>query len=346
MPRFYIDYVYICKTYQEPLKAFTMASNIFGRYIWLIDTLRRHKRLTFEEINSLWIESGLSYGEGNDFPLRTFHNHRKAIKDIFDVYIECDTKGGYKYYIAEPERLEGDRLRSWLIDSYATLNQIQADKKLERRIIFENVPSGNIWLSTFAQAMRNNHVVEITHRGFGKADEKTFEIEPYYLRIFKQRWYVVGRNPYYAWRKKEAEKEGKTYDNPIYRVYGLDRISSVTITDQSFDMKPEFSIEEYYNGCCGIIPSTKENIEHVVIRAYWNFPDYLRTLPLHPSQKELSSDDESTLFSYDVRPTFDFYQMLLAQGDQIEVVKPKSVRKQMLNFAINLLSYYKKENHE
>lgn len=65
--------------------------------------LRRHKRLTFEEINNLWIESCLSYGEGDELPLRTFHNYRKAIKDIFDVYIECDVKGGYKYYIDEPE---------------------------------------------------------------------------------------------------------------------------------------------------------------------------------------------------------------------------------------------------
>ncbi|NLI36417.1 MAG: WYL domain-containing protein [Bacteroidales bacterium] len=319
-----------------------MASNIFGRYIWLIDILRRQKRLTFEEINSLWIDSGLSYGEGDDLPLRTFHNHRKVIKDMFDVYIECDIKSGYKYYISEPERLEGDSLRSWLIDSYATLNQIQADKKLEGRIIFENVPSGNIWLTTFTQAMRNSHVVEITHRGFGKSDEKTFEIEPYYLRIFKQRWYVVGRNPYYAWKKKKAEKEGKTYDNPIYRVYGLDRISKVTVTDKTFEMKPDFSIEDYYDGCCGIIPDTEVDKEHVVIRAYWKASDYLRTLPLHLSQKELSSDDESTLFSYDVRPTFDFYQILLAQGDQIEVVEPESVRNEMRRFAENLLSYYKK----
>ena len=323
-----------------------MASNIFGRYIWLIDTLRRHKRLTFEEINNLWIESCLSYGEGDELPLRTFHNHRKAIKDIFDVYIECDVKGGYKYYIDEPERLEGDSLRSWLIDSYATLNQIQADKKLEGRIIFENVPSGNIWLTTFAQAMRNGYVVEITHQGFGKDYGNKFEIEPYYLRIFKQRWYVIGRNPYYAWKKTEAEKRGKTYDRPIYRVYGLDRISNVTVTQKKFEIDKDFSIEDYYDGCCGIIPNTNEDIEHIIVRAYWNAPDYLRSLPLHSSQQEISSDEESTLFSFDVRPTYDFLQMLLAQADQIEVIEPVSVRNEMKRFAENMLTYYKIQSHE
>ena len=73
-----------------------MAANIFGRYVWLIDILRRYKRLTFQEISSLWQNSGLSYGE--NLPLRTFHNHQKAIKDIFDVYIECDKKNPYTIF--------------------------------------------------------------------------------------------------------------------------------------------------------------------------------------------------------------------------------------------------------
>lgn len=39
-----------------------MAANLFGRYVWLMDILRRYKRLTFQEINELWQESGLGYG--------------------------------------------------------------------------------------------------------------------------------------------------------------------------------------------------------------------------------------------------------------------------------------------
>lgn len=320
-----------------------MASNIFGRYIWLIDTLRRYKRLTFEEINQQWIKSGLSYGEDDEIPLRTFHNHRKAIKDMFDVYIECDIKGGYKYYIDEPERLEGDGLRSWLIDSYATFNQIQADKKLEGRIIFENIPSGNTWLTTFTEAMRQGKVIEITHQGFGSDYENTFEIEPYYLKVFNQRWYVIGRNPYYAAKKARYETEGKEYKGQVFRVYGLDRIIGITVTDKTFKMDKNFSIEEYFNGCCGIIPSSDLDIEHIIFKAYGNEPDYLRTLPLHSSQEEVCSDEESATFSIDVKPTYDFYQKLLAKGDHIEVLSPEFVRDEMRNFARNMLKNYKYE---
>ncbi len=316
-----------------------MAANLFGRYVWLIDILQRHKRLTFQEINDLWKESDLGYGD--DLPLRTFHNHQKAIKDIFDVYIECDKKDGYRYYIDEPERLEGNNLRSWLISSYATLNQIQADNKLENRILFEDIPSGQTWLTRITDAMRRDRVLRITHQGFYKPEPSTFDIEPYLLKVARRRWYVVARSPYYSDRNRER---GVKPDD-VYLAYALDRISNIEETGESFVVNKNFDANRYFEGCCGIITSD-EPIERVVVRAYDGFANYLRTLPLHSSQRELESDDESALFEYHVKPTFDFYQLILAQGDQIEVLEPESVREEMRNFAINLMSYYepKKKN--
>lgn len=310
-----------------------MAANLFGRYVWLMDILRRYKRLTFQEINELWQESGLGYGE--ELPLKTFHNHKKAIKDIFDVYIECDRKDGYRYYIDEPERIEGNNLRSWLISSYATLNQIQADNKLEDRIIFEEIPSGQTWLTCIADAMRRNHVLSITHQGFGKPEPSTFDIEPYFLKVGKRRWYVVARSPYYS----ERNKEQGVKPSDVYLVYALDRISDIQDTGRTFKMKKNFDVHSYFEGCCGIITSN-ESSQKIVLRAYNGFADYLRTLPLHESQREIGSDDESTLFEYHLKPTFDFYQLVLAQGDQVEVLEPESVRDEMRNFAQNILDFY------
>lgn len=310
-----------------------MAANLFGRYVWLMDILRRYKRLTFQEINELWQESGLGYGE--ELPLKTFHNHKKAIKDIFDVYIECDRKDGYRYYIDEPERIEGNNLRSWLISSYATLNQIQADNKLEDRIIFEEIPSGQTWLTCIADAMRRNHVLSITHQGFGKPEPSTFDIEPYFLKVVKRRWYVVARSPYYS----ERNKEQGVKPSDVYLVYALDRISDIQDTGRTFKMKKNFDVHSYFEGCCGIITSN-ESSQKIVLRTYNGFADYLRTLPLHESQREIGSDDESTLFEYHLKPTFDFYQLVLAQGDQVEVLESESVRDEMRNFAQNILDFY------
>lgn len=316
-----------------------MAANLFGRYVWLVDILLRYGRLTFQEINELWKKSNLGYGD--ELPLRTFHNHQKAIKDIFDVYIECDKKDGYRYYIDEPERLRGNNLRSWLISSYATLNQIQADRGLEDRIFFEDIPSGQMWLTLIADAMRHDRVLSITHQGFGKPEPSTFAIEPYCLKVAKRRWYVIGRSPYYSDRNRARGNKPKD----VYLVYALDRISDIRDTGRTFKPDKSFNAEHYFEGCCGVITSDGPVVP-VVVRAYKGFADYLRTLPLHESHRELESDGESTLFEYRVKPTFDFYQLLLAQGDQLEVVSPEEVRQEMRNFAKRLMDYYATKEEE
>lgn len=310
-----------------------MAANIFGRYVWLIDILLRYKSLTFQEISELWKESGLGYGE--EMPLRTFHNHRNAIKDIFDVYIECDRKNDYHYYIDEPERLRGNNLRGWLVSSYATLNQIQVDCRLEERIIFEDIPSGQTWLTRIAEAMRYDQVLCITHQGFGKPEPSTFEIEPYCLKVVKRRWYVLARSPYYS----ERNKEMGVNPGDVYYTYALDRIQDIQETGKTFHMNKDFDVNRYFEGCCGVITSN-EPLQRIVLLAYGSFADYLRTLPLHESQHEIESDDESTLFEYQLKPTLDFYQCVLAMGEQVEVLEPESVRNEMRNFAQNMLNNY------
>ena len=81
--------------------------------------------------------------------------------------------------------------------------------------------------------------------------------------------------------------------------------------------------------------------ERIVIRAFHDFADYLRTLPLHESQQELGGDDNSTLFEYHIKPTFDFYQLALAQGDQMEVLEPESVRSKMHRLLANMMQLYR-----
>lgn len=299
-------------------------SDLFGRYVWLIDTIRSHGRITYAEINECWKRSRLGYGD--DLPWRTFMNHKKAISDVFNVNIACDTKDGYKYYIDHPEDLEGDDFRTWLIDSYATLNQMQADRSLEHRIQFENIPSGSCFLTRILEAMRFNTVLEITHQGFEKATPSTFEVEPYAVKVYNRRWYLIGYSP--------CLEE--------IRNYALDRIQAVEVLDKNFEMPQNFDLDEYFEGCVGIITDHKIPIEQVIIKVYGYARKYLATLPIHTSQKEIACDAESTTYSYMVRPNYEFLQALLMQADQIEVVSPKWVQDEMRRFAENILSYYKK----
>ena len=209
------------------------------------------------------------------------------------------------------------------------------DNKLEGRIIYEKIPSGQTWLASIAEAMRNNRVLTITHQGFGKPNPSTFEIEPYFLKVVRRRWYVVARSPFYS----ERNKENGIKPDDVFLVYALDRISDIQDTGRTFEMKKSFDVDSFFEGCCGVITSD-EPVRRIMLKAYGGFVNYLRTLPLHESQCEIGGDDESTLFEYYLKPTLDFYQLVLAQGDQVEVLEPESVRNEMHNYVQKMLNYY------
>lgn len=303
-----------------------MASNLFGRYVWLVDLLLRHKRLTYKEIDNYWQRSGLSYDASIKLPKRTFDYHREAIADIFGIYIMCDIKDGYRYYIDDPAHLEKDSFRNWLIDSYATLNQIHADRKLEKRIRFEEIPSGHKFLLPMVEAMRLNRIIHLTYKNFMAETSYHFDLEPYFVKVYRRRWYLIGRNPFYG----------------DVRSYALDRVHNVEITDQEFTMPADFSIDEYFSGCCGIFTDKTIPIQKVVLKVYDYARDFVETLPLDSSQKEIARDKESITYEYRVRPDFNFLQEILSQANMIEVIAPQSVRKQMKEIACDLMRYYRR----
>ncbi|MCH3995999.1 MAG: WYL domain-containing protein [Prevotella sp.] len=108
-------------------------------------------------------------------------------------------------------------------------------------------------------------------------------------------------------------------------------------------MKADFDINKYFEGCYGIITDKNIPIERIVLKAWYPHCDYLKSLPLHESQKVLTQDSDSVTFELHVRPTFDFYQALLSQTDFAEVLKPESVRQEMKRLSGNIFNYYKND---
>ena len=168
-----------------------MAKDLFNRYIWLVDTIYRAGKITLEEINERWLRTEMSGGV--EIPLRTFHNHRKAIEEIFDINIGCNRRGGYYYYIENLEDMERSGLRTWLLNTFAVSNLIRESRQLRHRILFENIPSGQRFLTPLIEAMRDGFVVTVTYRSFTHEKASTFDVEPYCLKVFRQR---MGTNHY------------------------------------------------------------------------------------------------------------------------------------------------------
>lgn len=280
-------------------------SNLFNRYIWLVDIIYRRGKVTFEEINEYWLRSSLNLN-GEDIPLRTFHNHRKAIEQMFDIIIECDKRNGYKYYIENSDDIQQGGTRSWLLNTFAINNLINESHKLKNRIQFEQIPSGQEYLAIIIEAMRDNLSIELTYQSYWRDTPSTFVIEPYFVKVFKQRWYVI------------AYSQG--IDKMM--IYALDRIQYLRTTDDKFEYPISFDPNEYYASCFGVINNDDSKPIHIRIKTSENQAKYLRSLPLHHSQEEINVNAESFVFQYYIQPTFDFRKELLSMGSEIEVIKP------------------------
>ena len=297
-----------------------MAKDLFNRYIWLVDTIYRANGITFEEINEKWLRNSMS--DGVDIPLKTFHNHRHAIENMFDINIVCDKKGGYKYYIENADDMEKGGIRTWLLNTFAVNNLINESHHLKRRIMFEQIPSGQKFLTPIIEAMRDGLSLEITYKSFWRQSEYTTEVEPYFVKVFRQRWYLIARN-----KIKDA-----------IRIYALDRIQSLANTGNAFVMPKDFSPEEYFYNCFGIIHEDDCPPETIDLKVYGTQKEYFRTLPLHHSQKEIETEDDFSVFRYYLSPTYDFLQEILSHGCEVEVLSPAHLRYEVRYHAEMILS--------
>lgn len=297
------------------------ASNLFNRYVWLVDIIFRTGQITFEEINERWVRSDLNHS-GDDFPIKTFHNHRKAIEQMFDINIECNRKAGYIYYIENSDDVERGGVRSWLLNTFAVNNLINESHKLKHRILFENIPSGQKYLTQIIEAMRDGKIIEMTYQSFWRDKPTTFKIEPYCVKIFKRRWYVVAKN--------------SAYDAP--RIYSLDRIFNIRTTDTEFILPIDFDAQSYFHNCFGII--VNESIDVQAVKVFGNQVKYFRALALHHSQNEKEKGEDYSVFEYYLRPTFDFRQELLSHGSEIEIISPQWLRSEISNITKSMTKMY------
>lgn len=109
-----------------------MAKNLLNKYVWLVETIYKAKRITFEEINEKWLDNDMS--QGVELALRTFHKWRIAAEEIFGLAIECERKGGYHYYIANANELKKGNIRNWLLNTVSVSNLLVDNLHVRKRL--------------------------------------------------------------------------------------------------------------------------------------------------------------------------------------------------------------------
>lgn len=297
-----------------------MPRDLISRYIWIVDTLTRYERLTRRQLNKLWRRSSLSDGE--DLPERTFFHYRRAIEENFHIDIACDSQG--RYYIDRDGSRQGKALTNWMLDSYAVNNAIKGSETPMDRVEIEDVPSAREFLPVVLDAIKENHKLSFTYAGFNRSRaEHGIRFLPYFLKRYKQRWYMAG----------VREKSGDI------RTYALDRVKEMTVIDEKFVKDPEVTLEDLFGNVLGVT-SSKADVRTVRLEATATQAKYFRALPLHHSQEE-EVHDRYSIFTYRLKLNYELVHEVMALGEAVKVLDPPELKAMVVTELENALKRYR-----
>lgn len=296
------------------------------KYTWLIETIRRAGKISHRDLSDKW-ERCKDLSDCKPLHRATFNRWRDAIFSQFGIIIDCQRVGGYLYYIANPEDIDEDELKKWMLDSFAVSNLIGENLSLKDRILVDQIPSGRDYLTTILEAMKENRVINIEYKAFKYSRSFKIPVEPYCVKLHENRWYMLGHN----------------LSKDTIRLYGLDRIESMEITEQEYKLPKDFSASEYFSNYFGIVTDDRVKPERVILRADKNHTPYLKSLPLHHSQRLIEDTGEYADFELYLSPTYDFVMKLLQTGAMIEVIEPVSLRKAMKGWIYEMHELYKND---
>lgn len=289
-----------------------MISKTYLRYIWLLDTISWSRiPLTYDHIVKIWEGSPYAYMGG--LPIRTFHEHRKGIEEMFGVIIECDKSKGYIYYIKNPEVLIMNPYAQLLLRRYSVPQDFTTFNMMRDRILLEEIPHGTGYYNSVVESMRTNTELVIDYQRY-EGQRETLTMQPYAMKVYNRRWYVLG----YI-----KEKES-------IRHLALERFLDLHTTNTKFDIPKDFDARKYYKDVVGIYVNEDLPVVNLKIRVYGVQMEYIRMLPLHKSQCEGKSKyGEFAEFTYRVCLTPELKSKILALGADVEVLEPAEYREEI-----------------
>ena len=293
-------------------------------YGWLIALLER-KHLTFEEIANEWRDASANSFE-DELQLRTFHRYRQAIQSQFGISVECDKSDGYRYYVKR-DAVECDDVTEWMLSSLR-LASLGDMLRYHNKVMLDTPPYNTEYLDDVLAAIDKQYLLKFKYvSGFGA--ESDMVLAPAFVRYYKQRWYVIG--------VKEDEK---------VRVLPFDRISFLKVICEkhpmSKEMKKFLTPEKYYEDCYGIYRMEDVPVENIRIRAFYPEYNLIEEVPLHESQQKVKESEDGMYREYTltIRPSRDFLQELLWHGRNIIVLKPDSLRQEMIGILKDMQESY------
>lgn len=284
------------------------------RYAWVVELFLRRKRLTINEINEAWIHSTVADFCGDPINRKTWYKCFEDIAMIYGILIEIDgdkKKSHYaKWTILNPEVLKEKNVEQWMLACVRHRNLLEEFLGMYNRIDIEGFPAENGMLEPVTRAMKENRKIEVIYKRYGYNHAKHYVVEPYFIKSYKQRLYVLCKK-----------------DTGLFCTFAFERIIDVNVLKEHFCYPNDLFAEDFFEDAYGVmIPPNKEQPVDIVIRAKEDMRCYLKDVPMHHSQVLIREGKDYTDFMIHIYPTDDFIGAVLQQAERLEILKPASVR--------------------
>lgn len=292
-----------------------------ARYNLIIKMLRKHPA-TFEEIiDYLSLESELQ--EYNyTISKRTFQRDLEDIRSLYNIYIQYDFSRKV-YYLEFDDQSD---ITERVLEAFDTFNALNLSDRLSNNIHFEKRrPQGTENIYGLLHAIKHQVQIKFSYQKFWEDHLSLRNVEPYALKEFKNRWYVLA--------KDLKDKQVKSF--------ALDRLSGLEITKKRFQLPNDFNVNDHYKYCFGIISPNDNPLEEVILSFTEEQGKYIKTLPLHHTQEILIDTKKEFRIKLQLYITHDFKMELLSYGDQVKVIEPKSLEEDIKKTLRDALGRYK-----
>jgi predicted DNA-binding transcriptional regulator YafY len=291
------------------------------RYTLEIEKIRRGQFPSFQEIKDYLFEHGFEIGD------RTIQRDIEQIRFEFGIEIKYDRdKNGYYIDYENSLNIESffrfleivntaELLTESLLESKDSLKHISFDTGGGLKGI-EN-------LKPLLKAIKDNRKISFTHFNFHTEKSRKYTLKPYLLKEYQNRWYVVGIIGGFN----------------EFRTFGIERIENLEIKTETFKPDKKLNPIEMFNKTIGLVYS--ENTPQIIVLSFTPTQGkYVKTLPLHSSQRILIDDEQECRISLEVVPNYELTQQILKHGETVNVIEPRWLKDEIMNILKRTLENY------
>jgi proteasome accessory factor B len=293
------------------------------RYSLIINKLRK-KASSFEEIQKYLAEQSINEEENYEISIRTFQREIKEIASTHGIEIAYNRSQGVYEIVYDGNEERNERL----IENFEIIDALKISTNLSSHLILEKRrPLGTNNMNYLIHAVKNRNEISFSYSKYWTRDlvDTERKVQPLALKEARYRWYLIAKD---------------LKDNRI-KTFGLDRINNLEMTNSKFEFPKNFNPEEAFRHSFGIINAENKPPQKIVLSFSFEQGKYIKSLPLHHSQKELINDEKEYHIELLLHPTYDFIMELLSIGPEVKVLEPESLKKEMIQKLEATLIRYK-----